>query len=297
MRVKTVSDPSVATRGLGSGSRPHHVRGLGHSRSAIGALVLAASLAVAAFGVTLAGQPSAHAGSAGANLLPDVIVRPLTEIRIEKSAGVKLLRFASIIGNRGPGVVELNPDSPSRSAVNDCDGDGDPLNDRQAFQRLYRDADADGVFTRGVDTVFNRRYAGCSVFHAEHGHWHFEEFARYRLLRPKTGRAVATSEKVSFCVRDSIRFAATLPGSPAAPHFGDCTQDSVTGLSIGWADYYASNLPGQELDIRGLPDGRYCLRTWADPGQRLRESRDGNNGRSALLRIEGSTVTVLQPAC
>ena len=75
MRVKTVSDPSVATRGLGSGSRPHHVRGLGRSRSAIGALVLAASLALAAFGVTLAGQPSAHAGSAGANLLPDVIVR------------------------------------------------------------------------------------------------------------------------------------------------------------------------------------------------------------------------------
>lgn len=273
------------------------MRSLGHARSAIGALALAASLALAALGVMLAGQPSVHAGPAGANLLPDVIVRPLTEIRIEKSAGVKLLRFASIIGNRGPGVVELNPDSPSRSAVNDCDGDGDPLNDRQAFQRLYRDADADGVFTRGVDTVFNRRYAGCSVFHAEHGHWHFEEFARYRLLRPKTGRLAATSEKVSFCVRDSIRFAATLRGSPPAPHFGDCTQDSVTGLSIGWADYYASNLPGQELDIRGLRDGRYCLRTWADPGDRLVESRDGNNGRSTLVRIVGRTVTDLRVAC
>ena len=269
----------------------------GPSRSAIGALAVAASFALAALGVTLAGQPPANAGPAGEDLLPDVIVRPLSEIRIEKSAGVKLLRFASIIGNRGAGVLELNPDSAARSAVNDCDGDGDPLNDRQAFQRLYRDADTDGVFTRGVDTVFSRRYAGCSMFHAEHGHWHFEEFARYRLVKPKSGRVVAASEKVSFCVRDSVRFTTTLPGSPPAPHFGACSQDSVTGLSIGWADYYASNLPGQELDIRGLPDGRYCLRTWADPGGRLVESRDGNNGRSTVLRIVGRTVTDLRVVC
>ena len=46
----------------------------------------------------------------------------------------------------------------------------------------------------------------------------------------------------------------------------------MTGLSIGWADYYGSTLPGQELDIRGLPDGRYCLRNEADPADRLDES-------------------------
>ena len=269
----------------------------GSPHSAIAALSVAATLALAALGVTLAAQPSAQAGSPGAALLPDVVMRPLTEIRIEKSPGVRLLRFAAIIGNGGAGVVELKPDSPTRSGVNDCDGDGDPSNDRQAFQRVFRDADGNGFFTRGVDTVVDRRFAGCSLFHATHSHWHFEEFARYRLVRYSSGQVVAASEKVSFCVRDSIRFAAALPGSPGAAHYGDCTQDSITGLSIGWADYYGSSLPGQELDIRGLPDGRYCLRTRADPGKRLLESDDGNNGRSTLLRIVGRTVADLQRVC
>ena len=272
------------------------------SRGALAALLVSVSLALAGLGV-IAGAPSAAAGTgvaAGASaaaLLPDVILRSITEIRIEKRVGVKLLRFASIIGNSGAGVVELKPDSPSRSAANDCDGDGDPLDDRQAFQRIFRDANGDGVFTRGVDTVFDKQLAGCSLFHVEHNHWHFEEFARYRLVKPKTGRVMAASEKVSFCVRDSIRFDATVPGSPGSLHYGECTQDSVTGLSIGWADYYGSTLPGQELDIRGLPDGRYCLRNEADPGGRLAESDEGNNGRSTSVRITGREVTDLHVTC
>ena len=226
-----------------------------------------------------------------------MIVRPIGEVRIQKSKGVKLLRFSSIIGNAGTGVVELKPDPPSRSAENDCDGDGDPLNDRKAFQRIFGDADGDGVFTRGVDEVISRRFAGCSVFHVAHDHWHFEEFARYRLVRPTSGRVVASSEKVSFCVRDSIRFGPELPGSPFGAYYGNCTQDSVTGLSIGWADYYGWTLPGQELNVRGLPDGRYCLRNQADPGDRLDESDEGNNHRSTVVRIRGPQVTDLRRAC
>jgi Lysyl oxidase len=268
------------------------------SRSAVSTLLVSASLALAGFGVITSSAPTpAVAGGGDPALLPDVVVQPLREIRIQKGAGVKLLRFASIIGNAGAGVVELKPDTPSRSAENDCDDDGDPLNDRKAFQRIFGDADGDGVFTRGTDTVLEKRFAGCSFFHVAHNHWHFEEFARYRLVKPKSGRVVASSEKVSFCVRDSLRFDATLPGSPGFLHYGDCTQDSITGLSIGWADYYSSTLPGQELDIRGLPDGRYCLRNEADPTDRLDESDEGNNGRSILVRIRGRTVSDLAQAC
>jgi Lysyl oxidase len=266
-------------------------------------MLVSASLALAGFGLMAASPPPPAAASAPAlaagrpELLPDVVVRPITEIRIVKRQGVRLLRFASIIGNAGVGVVELRPDTRARSASNDCDGDGDPLNDRKAFQRIYRDADGDGVFTRGIDESRGRRFAGCSIFHVAHDHWHFEEFARYRLVKPTSGRIVASSEKVSFCVRDSIRFGPSMPGSPFPAHYGECTQDSVTGLSIGWADYYGSTLPGQELDIRGLPDGRYCLRNEADPTDRLVESDDGNNGRSTLVRIRGRTVTDLELAC
>jgi len=261
----------------------------------IASLLACATFAMTGLGVLAAPAPAV--GGGGASLLPDVIVRPLSEIRIQKAQGVKLLRFASIIGNRGAGVVELKPDSAVSSASNDCDGDGDAVNDRRAFQRVFRDADGDGVFTRGVDTVFDKRFAGCSVFHADHNHWHFEEFARYRLVKPATGRIVSSSEKVSFCVRDSIRFDPSLPGSPGSVHYGDCDQGSVTGLSIGWADYYGSSLPGQGLDVRGLADGRYCLRNEADPRDRLDESDEGNNGRSTLVRIRGPEVRDLGEAC
>lgn len=268
------------------------------SRGAVSALLVSASLALAGFGAIAASAPTpAVAGGGDPALLPDVIVRPLAEIRIQKAAGVKLLRFASIIGNQGAGVVELKPDSTARSAENDCDGDGDPLNDRKAFQRIFGDTDGDGVFTRGTDTVLSKRFAGCSIFHVAHDHWHFEEFARYRLVKPKTEAVMASSEKVSFCVRDSIRFDGGLPGSPGFVHYGNCTQDSITGLSVGWADYYGSTLPGQELDIRGLADGRYCLRNEADPTDRLDESDEGNNGRSTLVRIRGREVTDLQQVC
>jgi hypothetical protein len=266
------------------------------ARGALSALLLSCSLALGGVGVLAASAP-ASAGSAPPALLPDVIMRPITEIRIQKSVGVKLLRFASIIGNSGAGVVELKPDSPADSAENDCNDDGDPLNDRKAFQRIFGDSDGDGVFTRGDDEVLLKRFAGCSIFHPAHDHWHFEEFARYRLVKPKTGRVVASSEKVSFCVRDSIHVDAGLAGSPSSIYYGACTQDSITGLSVGWADYYGSTLPGQELDIRGLPDGRYCLRIVADPADRLRESNQANNDRSTLVRIIGRDVTDIGTSC
>ena len=116
-------------------------------------------------------------------------------------------------------------------------------------------------------------------------------------MKPKTAEVVASSEKVSFCVRDSIRFDRNLPGSPGFPHYENCTQDSTSGLSIGWADYYGSTLPGQELDVRGLADGRYCLRTEADPTDRLDEMDELNNDRATLVHIRGREVRDLGQGC
>jgi hypothetical protein len=265
---------------------------------AVSAFLVSASLALTAMGVIAASAPTpASAGGGDPMLRPDLIARPITEIRIQKSEGVKLLRFASIIGNAGAGVLELEPDGAKQSASDDCDGDGDPLNDRKASQRIFLDADGDGLFTRAVDEGFDEIPAGCSVFHPAHDHWHFEEFARYRLVKPKTGRIVASSEKVSFCVFDSLRFGGSLPGSPALRYYQLCSQDSTTGLSIGWADYYGSTLAGQELDVRGLADGRYCLRNDVDPADRLDESDEGNNGISTLVRIRGRRVVDLDQTC
>ena len=202
---------------------------------------------------------------------------------------MRTLRFGTIVGNRGPGVVELVP------KAEDCNGNGDFDDDRTAYQQIYEDTNDDGYYDAG-DTWVRERRAGCSYFHPAHNHWHFEGFARYDLARAHGGRIVRTAKKVSFCVRDSFRFG-NLTGSPESPAYGDCTQDSTMGLSIGWSDWYPSSLEGQELDVTGLPDGRYCLRLTVDPRDRIRESDESDNVRTRLLRLRGTTVTDLGRAC
>jgi hypothetical protein len=223
-------------------------------------------------------------------LRPNLVTLPFADVSIERAPGVRNLRFSNTVGNRGPGVLELYP------VVDDCDGDGDPQDDRSAYQRIYGDTDGDGVFTRGVDQPVAERFVGCMFFHPEHDHWHLEDFARYVLARASSGRVVAVADKVSFCVRDSLS-AWTLPGTPAQPYFGECTQDGTTGMSVGWADLYAADLFGQSLDIRGVPDGRYCLSSLTDPPRRIAERRDDDNRRTLPIRIRGSSVRTLAGRC
>ena len=224
-------------------------------------------------------------------LRPNLVTLPIGDLSIDREDGAKLLRFANVIGNRGPGVLELLP------VADDCDGDGDPQDDRSAYQRLYADTNGNGVFDRGVDEAEAARFVGCTFFHPEHDHWHVEDFARYVLSKPKDGRVVALSDKVSFCVRDSIVRWQGRPGAPGAPYYRDCTQDGATGMSVGWADLYGAELYGQSVDVTGVSDGRYCLASISDPSDRIVERRDDDNGRSILIRIRGSSLREIGTGC
>lgn len=245
--------------------------------------------------MALAVQPphiaAAPLGPAVPILRPNLVTLPIEDLSIEREQGVRLLRFANVIGNRGPGVLELFP------VADDCDGDGDPQDDRSAYQRLYADTNGNGVFDRGVDETATERFVGCMFFHPEHDHWHLEDFARYVLSKPKDGRVVALSDKVSFCVRDSIASWQGLPGAPGAPYYRGCTQDGTTGMSVGWADLYGADLFGQSIDLTGVPDGRYCLTSIADPSRRIGERRDDDNRRAILIRIRGSAVRQIKSGC
>ena len=106
--------------------------------------------------------PHATAGPLGPSaptLLPNLVTLRIGDLSIRRTDGVRLLRFANVIGNRGPGVLELYP------VADDCDGDGDPQNDRSAYQRIYADTDGDGIFDRDVDEVAVERFVGCMFFH------------------------------------------------------------------------------------------------------------------------------------
>jgi hypothetical protein len=250
---------------------------------------LVVSLAVV---VSTIAPVSVASASRAEPLLPNLRTRPFTGIEIRVKEGVRRLRFANAVGNDGTGVLELFPKRE------DCNDNGDFSDDRVAYQRLYADTDGDGVFDRDVDRRKGSFPVGCMTFHPAHDHWHLEDFARYQLFRKTaSGALVASATKVSFCVRDGFRFRPKLAGSPAQPYYGACSRRSTMGLSVGWADVYGADLPGQSLRITELPDGRYCLVSTADPSDRLVETDETDDSLSTLLGIRGTHVHDLERRC
>jgi hypothetical protein len=220
-------------------------------------------------------------------LLPDLVTLRVSQadLLLQQNGRKLVLRLSNEIGNRGRGPLEIQP-SPTPT---DCDGDGNPANDRDTYQRIFLDSNADNVFDRAGDTAYTDRRFGCERFHPPHGHWHLLDFSRYKLVRQRTGRTVVSSTKISFCVIDTDHPFRAIPGSPAAPYYpaGDsnCNRDSIDGLSVGWADTYGYFLPGQQLKVTGLHRGRYCLVSTADPANVLRESDNSNNANRTLIAL------------
>lgn len=172
-----------------------------------------------------------------------------------------LLRLTTAMANVGDGRMELR----GGATIGDT---------QEVYQRIY---DTDGTFT---DTL-----AGTFIYHPEHGHIHFEDFAEYRLRTVlsdgSVGDVIASGEKVSFCLLDVDRYDTT---GPASPYFLTCGQ--VQGISVGWADVYDRGLPGQSIDITGVADGQYWLEVIVDPANRLIESDETNNVARILIDLQ-----------
>ena len=114
-------------------------------------------------------------------------------------------------------------------------------------------------------------------FQACHGHYHFLGFASYRLL-DELGEEVATGRKVSFCLQDGERWDSA--SNPLRRY--NC---SVQGIQAGWSDIYNAGLPGQWIDITGIPAGTYTLEVTMNPEQVLDESDYTNNTTSIPVEI------------
>ena len=250
---------------------------------------LATAIAATATILVVAGTampPGAGAGSQP-RLLPDLVTLRLSQndLALEPSGGRLLLRLSNEIGNRGRGPLEIYPSA----TPSDCDGDGDPANDRDTYQRIFLDSNADNVFDREQDLESDDILSGCERYHPAHDHWHLLDFSRYKLVRERNGHTVVRSTKIGFCIIDSDRRFASLPGSPPEAYYpagsADCDRDSVDGLSVGWADTYGYFLPGQQLNVTGLRRGRYCLVSTADPHNKLRESDNSNNARRTRIAL------------
>ena len=146
----------------------------------------------------------------------------------------------------------------------------------------------------------------------DHSHWHFLRFDRYTLRSAATGRLVRRDRKTGFCLADSDRvrgFSRHVPWPVLDVGYddNDCARRQpmsrrlTEGISVGWLDDYDPYLEGQDIDITGLPSGRYELAHHVNSERRLRESSYDNNGASLLLRLtrhpgggEAPDVTILR---
>jgi hypothetical protein len=257
-------------------------------------IAAAAAVVAATAAGLIAVVPAATGGPAV--LTPDLLTLAIgeAELAVERRGKRTLLRFTNEIANRANGPLEIFPAAGSAN----CDGDGDPLNDRDASQRLFADSDGSGAYEAESDLVEDERRIGCMRYHPAHDHWHLLEVALYELRDERTGALAARSRKVGFCLTDT-RLAFPGAGSPAEPRYplgsadpSGCDPDSTQGISAGWADSYRLTLAGQDLDVSDLDSGRYCLSSTADPGGLIEELVEANNRRRVRIALRPRKLRV-----
>ena len=126
---------------------------------------------------------------------------------------------------------------------------------------------------------------------SDHSHWHVLGFMRYE-LRSAAGVRLLRDRKSGFCLGDRYRVEQALPGrAPQARYSDRCGRGAPQlrqireGISVGWGDNYSPHLEGQELDITGLPAGRYVLVHRVNTTRDIRETDYGDNASSLALEL------------
>lgn len=109
-----------------------------------------------------------------------------------------------------------------------------------------------------------------------HGHYHFGQFAEYRLLTT-SGTEVVTGRKIGFCLEDTIKW-----DPNAGPQRYNC---GYQGIQRGWADRYTYDVPCQFIDITGVPAGNYILEMRVDPNNLIGELDENNNVAQVSVTI------------
>jgi hypothetical protein len=117
-----------------------------------------------------------------------------------------------------------------------------------------------------------------------HEHWHFTDFASYRLLSEDKTKEVR-SGKEAFCLANTDAVDYTVKNANWHPYNTDLStacgqQNSISVrevLDVGSGDTYTQYRPGQSFDITDLPNGTYYIEVLANPAKRLKETSLDNN--------------------
>jgi hypothetical protein len=205
--------------------------------------------------------------------LPDLVALPAWSIQTLSRKSHDYLAFAATEWNAGPGVLDV-----------------------EGFRRR-NDAEMDAFqyFVVGGEAVA-RAPAGSMEYHAEHHHWHFEQFTQYSLIGASSGD-VQISGKQSWCLANTDAIDLTRPGanwlaSWTGDLFTQCGSQSAIWirevLDVGWGDTYGQYLPGQAFDITDVPNGRYVIRVEVNPDGLLHETTTANNVQDRVIKLRGT---------
>ncbi|WP_246050990.1 lysyl oxidase family protein [Nocardioides guangzhouensis] len=217
-------------------------------------------------------RPKGASGGVVAGPTPDLQSLPAFGMSI--APGGNFLRFSATVWNAG--------DSPL--VVDGFRRPGEDVMD--AYQYFF---DADGNQT-------GYAHVGEMEWHAaNHQHWHFHDFARYRLLRASDQSAVVRSKKESFCLANTDAVDYTVPGAEWKPENTDLSsacggRDTLSlreVLSQGSGDTYMQFRAGQSFNLKGVPNGWYYVAVEANPTGHLTETDTTNNVALRKIHIGG----------
>jgi hypothetical protein len=218
-------------------------------------------------------------GRAADPLLPDLVsVASIAdrfmydgEFDTTSEPGRVLYRFDVAITNLGEGPFEVFEVTDLQLQIQDV------------YQHIF---DTEGAFTSQLMDTFDYEQP-------PFGHLHLEALARYNLREVTAGEGVgavvATKDKTSHAVVDSVAIDTSLPAAPTSRVYTSAF-DNPLGISVGYADLYGRNIPQQRIDVTGVPSGQYWLEVIVDPMGYVQETDDTNNTTRILVDLTIPTL-------
>jgi Lysyl oxidase len=207
--------------------------------------------------------------------LPDLSPLPSWGIRTShRRNGPDLLTFGATVWVGGNSPLDVEG---FRSG-------GSPI--MPAYQYFWRDGH-----------VIGRAAAGTMGFDSKngHNHWHFQQFAQYRLLTKNKTLAVR-SHKVGFCIAPTDPVDLLNPNATLQGQFfgfgGRCGSPSALWVQevmpVGWGDTYFQSVAGQAFDITHVPNGTYYIEIVANPERVLYETSTSNDTSFRKIILGGT---------
>jgi hypothetical protein len=187
-------------------------------------------------------------------VLPDLTFEAPRDLSVLAAVdGTRILFFSSLLVNQGEGALLINAERNSAS-----------------WQVEQRASAPSNLEPRPIDA--SPTFGG-----TVEGRWQIVGLAEYALIPQKRGAADETrTVPAPLCLFDAIlgrqgtRYGSEGCGSSESERL-------EMGLSAGAALELSWLMPGQSVDVSGLPDGRYRLEARADPRNVVAESNDDNN--------------------